>query len=211
MCGSSIRSGVLLFIMEEIWKDIKDCEGRYQISNIGRVKSLARDVVCGMGNVVRFPERILKPQNTTDGYFGVNIKINGKYRLRKIHRFVAQAFIPNPNDLPQVNHIDGNKLNNSVENLEWVTPHENILHSWKVGLSTSHDGYHGGGSPRRAVVLTHKDTGDILRFPSIGDATRYFCSDKERARRLERSNIIAVLSPSKPKRVTYHGYYVRYE
>lgn len=196
---------------QEIWKDIEGCEGRYQISNIGRVKSLDRDVLCGMGRIRHFDERILKPQNTTDGYFGVNIKINGKYRLRKIHIFVARAFIPNPQNLPQVNHKDGNKRNNNVANLEWVTPHENILHSWRLGLSTSHDGYHGGGSPRRAVVLTHSVTGEILRFASIGDATRYFCSDKERARRLERGNIYAVLSPSKPNRVTYHGYYVKYE
>lgn len=196
---------------QEIWKDIKGCEERYQISNLGRVKSLARDVVCGMGRIVHFDERILKPQNTTDGYFGVNIKINGKYRLRKIHIFVAKAFVPNPQNLPQVNHIDGNKRNNKVENLEWVTPHENILHSWRLGLSTAHDGYHGGGSPRKAVILTHSKTGEILRFPSVADAARHFCPNKERARYGERSNIYSVLSPSKPNRVTYHGYFVDYE
>lgn len=104
--------------MKEIWKDIVGYEGKYMISNMGNVKSL---------NYKRSnKEKILKPFKNKDGYLIVGLCINGKKTNFQIHRLVAEIFIPNPNNLPQVNHKDENKLNNSVDNLEWCSVSYNI-------------------------------------------------------------------------------------
>lgn len=111
--------------MREIWKDIKGLEGKYQISNKGRVKSLHYNWSdC---------KKVLIPQEQKTGYLCVNI--GGK--LRTIHRLVAEAFIENPNHLPQVNHIDGNKQNNRIENLEWISASDNLIHAYKSGLKVA--------------------------------------------------------------------------
>lgn len=99
--------------MQEIWKDIKGYEGKYQVSNTGKVRSL---------NYRRWGVvRELKPriEKTDDGYLSVMLHKNSIGKVFKIHRLVAQAFIPNPNNYPEVNHIDENKQNNNVLNLEW--------------------------------------------------------------------------------------------
>ena len=92
----------------EIWKDIEGYDGMYQVSNLGRVKSFKQG-----------KERIMKPVYDTYGYLQVGLSKNGKQKFCSIHRLVAQAFIPNPDNLPEINHKDENKENNSVENLEW--------------------------------------------------------------------------------------------
>ena len=104
--------------MNEIWKDIKDYEGLYQVSNIGNVKSLARVVSHKITGHRTIPERILKPNSDGAGYLYVSLSKDGKKRNPKIHRLVAEAFIPNLENLPQVNHIDEDKSNNRVTNLE---------------------------------------------------------------------------------------------
>lgn len=98
----------------EIWKDIVGYEGYYQVSNIGRVKSLFRY------------KKVLKGNVTTWGYLQVNFRKNGKSRYYSIHRLVAQAFIPNIKQFPCVDHIDGDKSNNHVENLRWCTQKDNL-------------------------------------------------------------------------------------
>lgn len=104
--------------MQEIWKDIKGYEGIYQISNHGRIKSFKQNS----------EGYILKNTNKYGWYFTVNL-VKGKAReTKRIHRLVAEYFIPNPTGKPQVNHIDGNKQNNHVSNLEWVTSKENMHH-----------------------------------------------------------------------------------
>lgn len=120
--------------MPEIWKSIKDYEGLYQISNYGRVKSLEKYVKRRKCGIKYFPEIIMKPVSDKDGYLSVTFNVDGKAKTFKVHRLVAQAFIPNPNDKPQVNHKDGNKKNNNVDNLEWVTGKENIQHAYKTNL-----------------------------------------------------------------------------
>ena len=105
--------------MEEIWKDIVGYEGLYQVSNFGRVKSLAKYKNGNGGSKFWRKERILKPANTGRGYLMVVLIKEKKRTTYILHRLVAQAFIPNPNNLPQINHKDENKTNNVVSNLEW--------------------------------------------------------------------------------------------
>lgn len=109
----------------EIWKDVNVYEGAYQISNLGNIKSLPRKNTKG---------KILKPAKNNRGYLRVGLCYKGKVRYDSVHRLVAETFIPNPKKLPEVNHIDGDKLNNKVENLEWVTKGENQSHAYKTGL-----------------------------------------------------------------------------
>lgn len=99
--------------MEEIWKDIKDYEGLYEVSNLGRVRSLNYNKT---GEI-----RLLKVQKHSDGYLQVGLRKDGKQKLYTVHRLVCEAFIPNPDGLPCVNHIDEDKTNNHVWNLEWCT------------------------------------------------------------------------------------------
>ena len=120
--------------MQEVWKDIPGYEGLYQVSSLGRVKSLERDTKRLRPQHIR--ERMLKPRN--GGYLQVYLADAGKREAVYIHRLVAQAFIPNPDNKPIANHKDGNKHNNSVENLEWCTHQENVLHAYLTGLNIPH-------------------------------------------------------------------------
>ena len=108
---------------KEIWKDIQGYEGLYQVSNFGRVRSLGRPVYNAIkrGNIWR-KGKILKPiQTQSTGYYCVSLVKNRHLKRMSIHRLVANAFIPNPQSLPQVNHKDENKANNRADNLEWCT------------------------------------------------------------------------------------------
>jgi len=116
--------------VEEVWKDIDGYEGFYEISNYGRVKSLPK----WMGSYFS-KEKILTPKIDKNNYeyYGL-VKPTEKRKYLRTNRMVAKAFIENHNNLPQVNHKDGNKRNNYYENLEWSTPKENIDHAWRNGL-----------------------------------------------------------------------------
>ena len=107
--------------------------GLYQVSNLGRIKGIKREVLRN-GNVYRWKERILTPQIEKNGYIRFILSKNGKMYRILIHRAVAEAFIENKQNKPQVNHKNGNKKDNTVKNLEWVTAQENTLHSLKNGL-----------------------------------------------------------------------------
>lgn len=122
--------------MKEIWKDIENYEGIYQVSNIGRVKSLDRYVNCSPnGKAKRFLKGIVLRQiSDKDGYQIVNLKKHQEGLYSRVHRLVAQAFIPNTDNKPQVNHIDGVKYNNIVTNIEWATLSENRRHAYDTGL-----------------------------------------------------------------------------
>ena len=114
---------------EEIWKDIEGYEGKYQVSNMGRVKSFSLDKKDG---------KLLKPSPTTYGYLGVHLSLRNKERAHYIHRLIAQHFIPNPENKKTINHIDGNKQNNGIENLEWATNLENNLHCIENNMKPNH-------------------------------------------------------------------------
>lgn len=109
----------------EIWKDIPNYEGLYQISNLGNVKSLYR--ITNNNHIIH--EKILKPQDNNNGYLIVNLYKNNKMKAKLIHRLVAKTFIDNPNNYSYINHIDKNKSNNTVNNLEWCTQSYNVIYS----------------------------------------------------------------------------------
>ena len=109
----------------EIWKDLPEYEDKYMVSNQGRVYSKGR-------------KKILTMKNNHDGYLRIQIYAgNNTCRFVSTHRLVALAFIDNPENKPFINHKDGNKANNTVSNLEWVTQKENIIHAWETGLAKS--------------------------------------------------------------------------
>ncbi len=121
--------------MEEVWKDVCGYEGLYVVSNQGRVISLERPKPYRDGFRTQ-RKREMRWHLVNGGYAQMALTKNGERRQFLVHRLVAQAFIPNLLGRPQVNHIDGNKLNNCVENLEWCTAEENMLHSSNAGLRT---------------------------------------------------------------------------
>lgn len=126
----TVRSGTWL---EEKWAPISYFGGTYyEISNIGRCRSLPRKSLIvrrGKKVVVRTQMRYLVPKPHYQGYVNYRFQLGGKIVLQSAHRLVAKAFIPNPSDKPYVNHIDHNPRNNGVDNLEWVTHAENLQHS----------------------------------------------------------------------------------
>jgi hypothetical protein len=132
--------------MSEIWKDIPEFEGFYQASNLGRIKRLFGVIktkkrkrltwysMSEKCETLTVQERILSPGKDFNGYFKVNLNKNGKSKNYFVHRLVALAFIPNPENKPQVNHKDLDKINNNLSNLEWVTHQENISHAFANGM-----------------------------------------------------------------------------
>lgn len=160
-------------VIIEIWKDIDGYEGIYQVSNIGRVKSLDRikphnTAKCGY---IEIKGKMLKPMETYKGYLCVDLR-DGFKNVRKtipIHRLVAFAFInnPKPEEYNQVNHIDGNKKNNKIENLEWCNNSMNQLHAYKNGLN-----HHGeaAGRPKKPVIKISLDGNIIQKYNSVKEA-----------------------------------------
>lgn len=139
--------------MEEEWKDIKEYEGLYQVSSLGRVKSLDRTNI-KFNRSVPLRGRMLKLNTNIHGYPFVTIYKNGVCRSRTVHRLVAEAFILNPEAKPQVNHINGCKSDNRVDNLEWVTASDNQKHSFRVlGTKNSMKGKCGNLNAKSKTVL----------------------------------------------------------
>ena len=132
---------------EEIWRDIKGYEGKYMVSNLGRVKSLNYNKTG--------KEKIMKGVPDGYGYFQLSLCKEGKVKNCRINRLVAQAFIPNPDNLPEVNHKDKIRTNNRVDNLEWCTTQYNVEYS-----------------KAKAVIGINKVSGLILEFPSANEAKR---------------------------------------
>ena len=144
----------------ENWKEIDGYEGLYEVSDLGRVKSFWHG-----------KERILKPGKNTCGYLHVSLFKDGKVKQPKIHRLVAEAFIPNPDNLETVNHKDEVKTNNAVSNLEWMSIKDNLnygTHNKRVSeAKINHP------SLSKKVQMFDKSTGELLAtFPSTHEAGR---------------------------------------
>ena len=123
--------------MQEQWKDVVGYEGRYMVSNLGNIKSTFKYSDNKMNkrlNKLGYREKNIYIGYNTSGYPVVVLRENGKKKFKSIHRLVAEAFIPKKENKNIVNHIDGNKSNNCVDNLEWVTSKENKEHGWKNNL-----------------------------------------------------------------------------
>lgn len=120
---------------DEKWLDIPGYEGKYQASTLGRIRSLDRVIIRSHGERLPIKGRILKPRIDSWGRQCVEVCGTNK----RVHRLVALTFIPNPDNKPQINHIDSNPSNNKIDNLEWCTRSENMLHAFRFGFH-SHEG-----------------------------------------------------------------------
>lgn len=118
----------------EVWREIPNFS-KYQVSNLGRVKSIDRYTKARGNEIIHRKEKLLKSFINKKGYKQVTLyDDNGNIKTMRVHKLVAEAFIENKDNLPQVNHKDGNKLNNVVSNLEWITNYDNMQHAIKNGL-----------------------------------------------------------------------------
>lgn len=149
----------------EIWRDIIGYEGIYQISNLGNVKRIG--TYSNQTGKEWISNRILKPAIKSNGYMFVGLSKNGKVSSKHIHRLVAEAFVSNPDNKPTVNHKDGNKSNNTVDNLEWVTYLENNIHSIKVLKRDTKN-----SSDSKPVLQFDKEGNFIREYPSMREAQR---------------------------------------
>ena len=123
--------------MNEIWKPVVNFEGFYEVSNLGNVRTIDRNVYDKNGKLRRIKLKNITKQLDRNGYYKVDIKNDIERKTISVHRLVGQAFLLNSENKPTINHIDGNKLNNVVSNLEWATYSENNKHAVTVGLRKS--------------------------------------------------------------------------
>lgn len=165
--------------MEEIWKDVPEYEGYYQVSNLGKVKSIKRTVKYKDGRIFKYPSKILKPIKDTRGYLQVGFNVSGAKSNHRIHRLVAETFLAKPKiDLISVNHIDGVKINNKLDNLEWVTYSENTKKGYNMGLfeksrEVARERWKNNTYQCKKVEVTFKDIGTSKKFKSAREASRY--------------------------------------
>lgn len=159
--------------MKEIWRDIPGYKGQYQVSNFGSVRSLARYRGANGGRFWQ-EERALKKTVKSTGYEQVGLCRGNRSIPTLVHRLVASAFVPNPSRKPQVNHKDGNKANNHVKNLEWVTSSENGQHAYRVlGHEPWHKGIFGKGHPKSRAVIQKTLAGEFVKkWDCMMDAQR---------------------------------------
>ena len=142
----------------EVWKDIKEYKGLYQVSNIGNVRSLNKKDSLGR----RVKGKIMKPVKRKDGYLHITLHKNGKAKHFLIHRLVAEAFVENKNNYKEINHIDENKINNNINNLEWCNRSYNINY--------------GEANKNRRKTLLNRRGKKIIQFDKNGNEIKIFPS-----------------------------------
>ena len=181
--------------MKEIWRDVIGYEGLYKVSNLGNVLSIPRK------GTHSNKEYLLKQSLTKKGYLYVILSKKCKSFDTGVHRLVAQAFIPNLENKSQVNHKNGIKTDNRVENLEWVTNEENMRHSWEIGLRNKEKSYKYGKDNVLSVKVNQYSLDGIF-------IKTWFCiKDVERQLKFDNRNICACC---RHKRNTAYGYIWRY-
>jgi len=176
-------------IENEVWKSLPGVPG-IEVSTLGRVRTLDKMVWNGRGTYP-IKGRVLKQQKNNSGYLIVSIPVDGKWSKKLVHRMIAKAFIPNPEELPQVNHKDCNRTNNNVENLEFCTASYNNQYREKYGVSRTEAVGH-------RLFTINLETLEILHFRSQGEAGR--------ALGINQANISAVI---KGKLKQAGGYYFK--
>lgn len=182
-----------MLLPKQCWKEIPGYEGLYQVSNTGRVRSLNYN---GTGKT-----KVLKQATNKDGYKKVTLFKKGKRHYYTVHRLVAITFIPNPNNLPQVNHKDEDKNNNAVWNLEWCTQAYNNIYGTRIEKFINSS--KGKNNPNAKSVLMFTLDGKFIRkFGCAGDANEYLGKDT-------RSKNIRMCATGKSK--TAWGYKWKYE
>lgn len=178
--------------MKEIYKDVKGFEGKYMISNLGNVKS--------MNYLNKKTPKVLTPIRHHLGYMLVHL---GSNKIKMIHTLVAEAFIPNPEGKKFVNHIDGNKQNNRVTNLEWVTSKENMNHAIRTGLRNPHENNHpkGADTPNSVRIIQCAKDGKVIKtWDCISDAARFVgCKPA------------SIVNNAKGRTKTLHGFIWKYD
>ncbi len=155
--------------MQEIWKPVKDFEGLYEVSNLGNVRAKDRIIDTATGPR-HYKAKNLVPEITNDGHYRVALCNAGRKQRIFVHRIVALAFIPNPNNYPVINHLDGNPANNNVNNLEWTTVQENTLHAYRIGLNNIEKTKQANS---KEIVMYDAITNTIIKeFPSMIECER---------------------------------------
>jgi len=149
--------------MKEIWKDLVGYEGIYKVSNLGNVYSVKREVPINGGHKYVGGHNMINVKNTA-GYIEITLRGIGKALNKKVHRAVGEAFIPNKYNKPFINHKNGIKTDNRVENLEWVTEKENVRHAIDTGLK---EGWSGTDNPK--AKLNYKLANKIREEYAVGD------------------------------------------
>lgn len=182
--------------MEEIWKKVEG-HPRYEVSNLGRIRAI---YIRGIKR-----NKILKPKLTKKGYLEASLYKEGGHKSFALHRLVAEAFIPNPNNYPTINHMDGNKQNNNISNLEWCTYKENIIHAYRTGLKHGIRG------------KDHSSSKKIAQLDLEGNLIKVWESSMEIERTLKELNVdqacvIACCRGrcGRKKRITHKGYIWKY-
>jgi hypothetical protein len=162
-----ITFGKKIKMQQEIWKDIKGYEGKYQVSSIGRVKSLQR--ISTFNNSKGLKKEIIIKTWNDEGYIRVKLSNNSVEKTYRVHRLVANEFLENPFNKSQVNHKNGIKTDNSVENLEWVTNSENSIHAFENNLRKSPLGSNHGNSKLNEQKVLEKTLEEHLSHsPKMG-------------------------------------------